>query len=52
MLGRTIWTEFFADRDWPAASAVAIVLLATLAIPIALFQRQQAPLLEKPGVLS
>jgi len=41
MLGRTIWTEFFADRDWPAASAVAIVLLATLAIPIALFQRQQ-----------
>ena len=28
MLGRTIWTEFFADRDWPAASAVAIVLLA------------------------
>jgi putrescine transport system permease protein len=41
MLGRTIWTEFFADRDWPAASAVAIVLLATLAVPIALFQRQQ-----------
>jgi putrescine transport system permease protein len=52
MLGRTIWTEFFADRDWPAASAVAIVLLATLAIPIALFQRQQAPLLERSGVLS
>ena len=25
MLGRTIWTEFFADRDWPAASAVAIM---------------------------
>ena len=45
MLGRTIWTEFFADRDWPAASAVAIVLLATLAIPIALFQRQQAKVL-------
>jgi putrescine transport system permease protein len=52
MLGHTIWTEFFADRDWPAASAVAIVLLATLAIPIALFQRQQAPLLEDPAVLS
>jgi putrescine transport system permease protein len=45
MLGRTIWTEFFADRDWPAASAVAIVLLATLIIPIALFQRQQAKVL-------
>ena len=51
MLGRTLWTEFFADRDWPAASAVAIALLATLAIPIALFQRQQAPLLEEQGVL-
>jgi len=45
MLGRTLWTEFFADRDWPAASAVAIALLATLAIPIALFQRQQARVL-------
>jgi putrescine transport system permease protein len=45
MLGRTIWTEFFADRDWPAASAVAIVLLITLALPIALFQRQQAKVL-------
>ncbi|MFL5296566.1 MAG: ABC transporter permease [Phenylobacterium sp.] len=45
MLGRTIWTEFFADRDWPAASAVAIALLATLAIPIALFQREQAKVL-------
>ena len=52
MLGRIIWTEFFADRDWPAASAVAIVLLGTLLIPIALFQRQQAPLLEKPGAPS
>jgi putrescine transport system permease protein len=45
MLGRTIWTEFFADRDWPAASAVAIVLLATLLVPIVLFQRQQAKVL-------
>ncbi|MBX3485755.1 ABC transporter permease subunit [Phenylobacterium sp.] len=42
MLGRVIWTEFFANRDWPAASAVAIVLLATLVIPILLFERQQA----------
>jgi putrescine transport system permease protein len=37
-----IWTEFFANRDWPAASAVAIVLLLTLAVPIVLFERQQA----------
>ena len=45
MLGKTIWTEFFANRDWPAASAVAIALLATLVIPIALYQRQQARLM-------
>jgi putrescine transport system permease protein len=42
MLGRVIWTEFFANRDWPAASAVAIALLATLAVPILLFEREQA----------
>jgi putrescine transport system permease protein len=41
MLGRVIWTEFFANRDWPAASAVAIALLATLLVPILLFERQQ-----------
>lgn len=46
MLGKTIWTEFFANRDWPAASAVAIVLLATLIVPIVLYQRQQMKLLE------
>jgi putrescine transport system permease protein len=45
MLGRVIWTEFFADRDWPAASAVAIVLLATLVVPILLFEREQAKVL-------
>ncbi len=42
MLGKTIWTEFFANRDWPAASAVAVALLATLVVPIALYQHQQA----------
>lgn len=45
MLGKVIWTEFFANRDWPAASAVAIVLLATLVVPILLFERQQAKVL-------
>lgn len=46
MLGKTIWTEFFSNRDWPAASAVAIVLLATLVIPILLYQRQQQKMIE------
>ncbi|MDG2523733.1 ABC transporter permease subunit [Caulobacter segnis] len=46
MIGKTIWTEFFANRDWPSASAVAVVLLLTLVIPIVLYQRQQAKALE------
>jgi putrescine transport system permease protein len=45
MLGRVIWTEFFANRDWPAASAVAIVLLTTLVVPILLFRRQREKVL-------
>jgi putrescine transport system permease protein len=45
MLGKVIWIEFFANRDWPAASAVAIALLATLAIPILLFERRSEQVL-------
>ncbi len=40
MMGKTLWTEFFSNRDWPVASAVAIVLLLTLVVPIVIFQRQ------------
>lgn len=39
MIGRTLWNEFFANRDWPIASAVAVVLLVVLVLPIMLFQR-------------
>jgi putrescine transport system permease protein len=39
MIGRTLWNEFFANRDWPLASAVAVVLLIVLVLPIMLFQR-------------
>jgi putrescine transport system permease protein len=42
MIGRTLWSEFFANRDWPVASAVAIILLLILVVPIVLFQRAQA----------
>jgi putrescine transport system permease protein len=41
MIGKVLWDEFFANRDWPLASAVAVVLLVILIIPIILFQRQQ-----------
>jgi len=46
MIGKTIWIEFFSNRDWPAASAAATVLLLTLVLPIVLYQRQQARMLE------
>ncbi|RYF93550.1 MAG: ABC transporter permease subunit [Caulobacteraceae bacterium] len=46
MIGRSIWMEFFANRDWPFASAVAVVLLLTLVVPIVLYQRQQVKALE------
>jgi putrescine transport system permease protein len=33
MLGRALWTEFFANRDWPLAAALAVVLLALVVVP-------------------
>ena len=41
MIGRTLYDEFFANRDWPLASAVATILLFILVVPIMLFQRTQ-----------
>lgn len=41
MIGKVLWNEFFTNRDWPIASALAIVLLAFLLIPLAIFQRLQ-----------
>lgn len=41
MIGKVLWTEFFNNTDWTMASAVAIVLLVTLVIPIVIYQRLQ-----------
>ena len=41
MIGKVLWEEFFSNRDWPVASAVAITLLLILIIPIILFQRNE-----------
>jgi putrescine transport system permease protein len=38
LIGRVLWTEFFQNRDWPLASALAVALLAVLVLPIAIFQ--------------
>jgi putrescine transport system permease protein len=40
MIGQTIWMEFFGNKDWPAASAVAVVLLCVLVTPIVVYQNQ------------
>jgi putrescine transport system permease protein len=40
MIGQTVWTEFFANKDWPTASAVAVVLVCLLVTPIVVFQYQ------------
>lgn len=45
MIGQTLWTEFFSNRDWPAASALAMALLVALLIPIMIVQRMQNPAL-------
>jgi putrescine transport system permease protein len=42
MIGKVLWTEFFSNRDWPVASAVAVVMLLLLIIPIMIFQNHQA----------
>jgi putrescine transport system permease protein len=39
MIGRVLWTEFFSNRDWPVAGAVAVAMLALILIPLLLFQR-------------
>jgi putrescine transport system permease protein len=42
MIGKTLWNEFFINRDWPLASAVAVVLLVLLVGPILLLQRARS----------
>ena len=41
MIGKVLWSEFFRNRDWPVASAVAIAMLIFLVVPIMLFQHFQ-----------
>jgi len=46
MIGQTLWTEFFANRDWPVASAIAVSLLALLLVPIVFYERLQQRAIE------
>ncbi|CZT34242.1 ABC transporter permease subunit [Rhizobium sp. 9140] len=44
MIGKTLWNEFNANRDWPVSSAVAAILLMILVVPIMFFQNAQSRL--------
>ena len=46
MIGQTLWLEFFTNKDWPVASAIAIVLLAVLLIPLLVYEKLQRRHLE------
>jgi putrescine transport system permease protein len=46
MIGKTLWREFFGNRDWPVASAVAVILLLILVLPIVIYQNIQARQME------
>jgi putrescine transport system permease protein len=39
MIGKLLWADFFTNRDWPVASAVAVAMLALLVIPLMAFDR-------------
>jgi len=41
MIGKVLWNEFFNNRDWPVASAVAVAMLLLLVVPIMVFQHYQ-----------
>ncbi|MCP8896852.1 ABC transporter permease subunit [Shinella daejeonensis] len=47
MIGKTLWNEFNANRDWPVSAAVATILLLILVVPIVFFQNAQAKAEEK-----
>ena len=49
MIGKVLFEEFFSNRDWPVASAVAVILLLILIIPIILFQRNEQKAREAEG---
>ncbi|HRH86085.1 MAG TPA: ABC transporter permease subunit [Rubrivivax sp.] len=47
MIGRVMWDEFFSNNDWPMASAVAVVMVLLILVPLAIFNKYQAEAQEK-----
>jgi putrescine transport system permease protein len=42
MIGRVLWDEFFSNNDWPMASAVAVVMILLILVPMALLNKYQS----------
>jgi putrescine transport system permease protein len=42
MIGRVLWDEFFSNNDWPLASAVAVVMILLILVPLAVFNKYQS----------
>ena len=40
--GLVLWEEFFSNNDWPLASTLAVVLIVSVIVPLALFNKYQA----------
>ena len=49
MIGQTLWLEFFTNKDWPVASAIAVVLLVVLLVPLLIYEKLQRRHLETRG---
>ena len=47
MIGRVLWDEFFSNNDWPMASAVAVVMVLLIIVPLAIYTKYQAEAQEK-----
>lgn len=46
MIGRVLWDEFFSNNDWPMASAVAVVMILLILVPMAIYNKSQAEQME------
>jgi putrescine transport system permease protein len=47
MMGRVMWNEFFTNADWPMASAVTVVMVLLLLVPLIVFQLNQQQRFER-----
>ena len=47
MIGRVMWDQYFTDANWPVAAAVAVIMIMLLLVPLVIYQRSQAKLMEE-----